>query len=346
MNFLVEAVNSVASYSPMAKCLKTIQETNSLQQYRYAIYYPFTETNPAPVISSTENLSFVVPQTVSGDTQILSPNETTIPTAQQFSTTVQPVKSVRIAIVEEDCLLVTGRLATSEMHFKPAVLNMANSYNCGGGFCTSRGSQEEYIFRNSTLVCSLWPHRRPDDVRWEVAEEVIPRDVQENGIANAFYPLTDCGGIYSPCVQVFSLSDKLLPEEKRFECSVLTIAAQDLRWRSDLYKAPKFNYELTVKKFRTMLHMALVNGHKSLVLGAIGCGAFLNPPDAIASAFEELLGPQGEFHHSFDLIIFSIIFSKPNLQAFENRFGQKIPLDQLLDPNISHLDSNVKTEES
>merc|ERR1719469_1195599 len=46
---------------------------------------------------------------------------------------------------------------------KPAALNFAHSYNCGGGFEHASGSQEEACFRVSSLFQSLWPHRRKDD---------------------------------------------------------------------------------------------------------------------------------------------------------------------------------------
>merc|ERR1719262_1578330 len=50
-----------------------------------------------------------------------------------------------------------------EHHRCPAILNFAHSYNCGGGFEHAGGSQEEAIFRASSVFLSLWPHRRADD---------------------------------------------------------------------------------------------------------------------------------------------------------------------------------------
>merc|ERR1719265_1022052 len=47
--------------------------------------------------------------------------------------------------------------------FRPALLNFAHGYNCGGGFEHAGGSQEEDIFRKTSLFLSLWPHRRSDD---------------------------------------------------------------------------------------------------------------------------------------------------------------------------------------
>ena len=79
--------------------------------------------------------------------------------------------------------------------FNPVVLNMANEYNCGGKWCDKQGYQEEVLFRASTLPLSLWPHRRADDNRLAEYDQHLPR-------AEAFYPWTECGVIYSPAVRV------------------------------------------------------------------------------------------------------------------------------------------------
>lgn len=73
-----------------------------------------------------------------------------------------------------------------------AVINMANEYNCVGGFERSWGSQEESLFHRSTLGYNLWPHRRTDDTRIKFVDDFLPRQ-------EAYYPLTECGGIYPQC---------------------------------------------------------------------------------------------------------------------------------------------------
>merc|ERR1719223_2396145 len=40
---------------------------------------------------------------------------------------------------------------------QPAVLNMADEWNCGGAWCTKKRSQEEELFQRSSLPLSLWP---------------------------------------------------------------------------------------------------------------------------------------------------------------------------------------------
>merc|ERR1719422_2738706 len=82
---------------------------------------------------------------------------------------------------------------------RPAVLNFAHGYNCGGGFEHAGGSQEEDIFRKTSVFLSLWPHRRIDDGPGVLARGMWIGEF-DNKLARktAFYPLTSCGGVYSP----------------------------------------------------------------------------------------------------------------------------------------------------
>ena len=59
-------------------------------------------------------------------------------------------RTTKIVVVNEDCLKVAIHLANKDGGTHIGVLNMANEYNCGGGFNFCRGSQEEYIFRSKS----------------------------------------------------------------------------------------------------------------------------------------------------------------------------------------------------
>ena len=76
--------------------------------------------------------------------------------------------------------------------------------------------------------------------------------------------------------------------------------------------------------------LTLFTGHRTLILGPIGCGAFMNPRDQIAQAFHELLHSDGEFGRCFDLVVFSVIKDPHNLHAFEHVFGTCVSLDSIL----------------
>lgn len=62
----------------------------------------------------------------------------------------------------------------------------------------------------------------------------------------------------------------------------------------------------TKNKIRTILRIGLRHGHDSLVLGALGCGAFCNPPSHIAKLFHEVF-EEAEFKNKYLLVCFAIL---------------------------------------
>lgn len=85
-------------------------------------------------------------------------------------------------------------------------------------------------------------------------------------------------------------------------------------------------------KIRTILRIALDNNHTKLVLGALGCGAFKNPPSHVAKLFKEVL-EESEFTGAFEEICFAILDDgnsgrdhnpNGNLKPFADVFGEKI----------------------
>jgi uncharacterized protein (TIGR02452 family) len=204
------------------------------------------------------------------------------------------------ATVELDTFVAGAALQAAG--FKPAVLNMANEWAVGGVWCHARGSQEESLMRRSSLPLSLWPRRSPDDHRM--------RGFVER--AEAFFPMSEAGVVYSPHVLVLRGADEaLLPEAETCTLSVLSVAAQDLRWGTT------FDEALTEEKIRSMLYVASEKGHDALVLGAFGCGAFGNDPTRVASLFAKLLSTE---FTGFRVVVFAIVFSQKNLKAFAEHF--------------------------
>jgi len=212
-----------------------------------------------------------------------------------------------------DTLLATVELDTFDAGdvlqaagFSPAVLNMANDWAVGGVWSHACGSQEESLMRRSSLPLSLWPRRSPHDHRMRgYVERLEP-----------YFPFSDAGVVYSPSVLVVRDGKEcLLPEPQRCSLSVLTVAAQDMRW----YVGGNSTYDeaLAREKIRSMLHVASKNGHDAVVLGAFGCGAFLHDPAKIAALFAQLL--KTEFT-GFRVVAFAVIFSESNLKAFGSHF--------------------------
>ena len=59
-------------------------------------------------------------------------------------------------------------------------------------------------------------------------------------------------------------------------------------------------------KIRTIFRIGLLHGHDSLVLGALGCGAFRNPPSHIAKLFHEVM-EEPEFKNKYRILLFAIL---------------------------------------
>lgn len=199
---------------------------------------------------------------------------------------------------------------------RPVVLNMANEHNCGGAWCEHAGSQEEDLFRASSLPLSLWPRRRVDDDRLGSYDEALPRDT-------SLYPwASEATVLYSPSVVVTKVAAH--PTKHRPMVAIASVAAQDLRSERPHYKGP-FEEALTREKARSLLWACVRYGHRAVVLGALGCGAFRNDPERVAPIFAQLLS--GEFHGRFDCVVFAIIKSAHNLGTFSHHF----PLVDLVD---------------
>lgn len=195
---------------------------------------------------------------------------------------------------------------------EPVGINMANRYGRGGGVKSGCPAQEEALCRVSNHIYAL---------------ESKP------------YPLPEFGGIYAPHTSVFRKG-----EDEGFEfreavanVSLVAVAAYDLRQGSsdcsDLgLKNMPTNSDLSNnsaymcgmrKKIANMLRMMALKGHKDIVLGALGCGAFVNPPKIVAELFYEVL-TSTEFKGRFEHVDFAILVKsdrdRENFEEFKTRF--------------------------
>ncbi|KAL2148634.1 hypothetical protein VTH82DRAFT_2188 [Thermothelomyces myriococcoides] len=84
--------------------------------------------------------------------------------------------------------------------------------------------------------------------------------------------------------------------------------------------------DLTKDKMRLCLRMAGARGHAMLVLGALGCGAFKNPPGEVAKCWKEVLG-EAEFIGGWFKEIWFAVFdqrNEGNYEIFWDVFDNKI----------------------
>ena len=193
-----------------------------------------------------------------------------------------------------DCLYAGVQL--KEEGYNPAVLNMASRRNPGGGVTTGAGAQEETLFRRTNLFRSLY--------------QFAPY-AEQYGIKPSHhqYPLDrNFGGVYTPDAIYFRDSEQkgyaLL--EKPVSLSFITVAGMNRPDLTDGGMIAPYHVGPIKNKIRTIFHMGLVQGHDSLVLGALGCGAFRNPPRHVARLFHEVMD-EPEFKNKYRRIVFAIL---------------------------------------
>jgi len=159
-----------------------------------------------------------------------------------------------------------------------AVLNMASEKNPGGGWLNGSAAQEEALCFRSTLAASL--HRRwyPIPARSGLYTPDVVVFKQGMDAKHALMPVPSSE---LPVTSVLSVAGLRRPQVRRGEGGRLVLAAAGAR-------------DLAKDKMRLCLRMAAARGHVLLVLGALGCGAFQNPPQEIAECWMEVLS-ENEF---------------------------------------------------
>lgn len=198
-----------------------------------------------------------------------------------------------IEIINEDTFTCAQKIV--RLGFDPLILNMASDSTPGGGVRKGAFAQEENLFRRSDYY------------------KFLPKEL---------YPILPNEVIYSPNVLVFKDKNyKLLThpfEVACIACAGIRQPRRQLVIGSDGEKKEIFHnnedWILTREKIRALFKVAHLYGHDSLVLGALGCGAFCNPPETVAQIFNEVLT---EYKHHFKYICFAIYsIDDPNYDIF------------------------------
>ena len=222
-----------------------------------------------------------------------------------------PTFKTTVSVINEDCLLVAEYLLF--LGYKPAVLNMASHINPGGGVAKGSGAQEENLFRRTNLYRSLYRYAA-------YAESYGMKKAPEQ------YPLDkNFGGIYTPCATVFRGKESdgypLLPSP--FKMAFIAVPAINRPDIDDQGNLTDNMVEITKNKMRTIFRIAIMHGHDALVLGAMGCGAFRNPPAHIARLFHEVI-EENEFKNKLKSIVFAVI-DDYNAHRQHNPEGNYLP---------------------
>lgn len=212
-----------------------------------------------------------------------------------------------IKIHNSDAFELARRLKASG---KVGVLNLASNVQPGGGWCyTLSKTQEEALCYSSTLYATLDPEYYP----WP-----------NSGPGS-------CAGIFSPDIVVFKdTMDKDCAELAAADRQVLAVMTVAAPCRPQLTEdrqsfAEKSDLEDLEERIVLVLRMAASNGVTSLVLGAMGCGAYGCPPRLVASEMKRVLS-MDEFEGWFENIVFAVFAAGPtgqeNFDIFHDVFQQ------------------------
>ena len=183
-----------------------------------------------------------------------------------------------------------------EKGYDPAVLNMASRRNPGGGVTTGAGAQEETLFRRTNLFRSLYQF-----APYAGQYGITPSHHQ--------YPLDrDFGGIYTPNAIYFRESEQkgYALMDNPVTLSFITVAGMNRPDLTEDNMIAVHHVEPIKNKIRTIFRIGLAHGHDALVLGALGCGAFCNPPHHVAQLFHEVMD-EPEFTNKYRRIVFAIL---------------------------------------
>lgn len=139
----------------------------------------------------------------------------------------------------------------------------------------------------------------------------------------------DC--IYTPEVIVFksdTASPSPLPEKDWYSVNVITCAAPNLRLLpangmnpGDGNKTVKMTraqqQALHEKRLTRILDVAVAGGNEVVILGAFGCGAFENDPEAVAAAFSNVIARYRKCFKTIELAIYCSPRDEQNYNIFK-----------------------------
>lgn len=210
-----------------------------------------------------------------------------------------------INVTNETTQVAANRLVQDDKCNDLVLLNFASARNPGGGFINGAKAQEEDLARCSGLYLCLLTQ---------------PKYYEKN--RNQSSLLYTDHLIYSPKVPWFRNRNRDLLESY-YTASVITAPAPNAgqALRLDANAWPKIEASLR-RRAGMVLAVAHKNAHRSILLGAWGCGVFRNNPKMVADAFGVWLeSPSFKCH--FDRVVFAIYdtsMKKETLSAFQERF--------------------------
>lgn len=211
----------------------------------------------------------------------------------------------RFEVTDETTLAAAARLHAEAPDEDQLLLNFASAKNPGGGFLSGSQAQEESLARSSALYACLmaqfamYEHNRARPTGlysdWMIRSPRVPVFRDDAGALLARPYLASF--VTAPAVNAGAVRQNEPDREGEIEPT---------------------NRE----RARKLLWLANAQGHRTLVLGAWGCGVFRNDPRGIAGMFADLL--HGEFAGRFACVVMAVYDTTADRHvhaAFVERFG-------------------------
>jgi uncharacterized protein (TIGR02452 family) len=182
-----------------------------------------------------------------------------------------------LSVENIDTIVVGGQMKDSGLN--PLLLNFADDKNPGGCVDIGSGAQEESLFRRTNLCLSLH---------------------------ESFYPLSLYEAVYTPSATIFrdteTNNNAIL--EKPWQAAFIAAPGLCCPPLNESGRLKTKEILILKKKIKLIFQTGYKKGHDSLVLGALGCGAWRNPPEHVAELFKEVLE---EYDGLFKKIVFACL---------------------------------------
>ncbi|HRG48144.1 MAG TPA: TIGR02452 family protein [Leptospiraceae bacterium] len=214
-------------------------------------------------------------------------------------------RNTKIEITGESTFQGARRIL-EETGQRVVVLNFASATNPGGGYLNGARAQEEDLCRTSGLYPCLSQF---------IEFYQFHRDQKSFLYSDRM--------MYSPDVPVFR-DDSMTLQKKIYKISVITSAAPAM---IDVAVGDTESFirggralDLRIEK---LLSLMLSKKYTNIILGAWGCGAFLNDPKVVSKLFKKHLTLGGRFENKFERVLFAIRDNKTteNRKIFSEQFG-------------------------
>ncbi|KAJ5816351.1 hypothetical protein N7447_008584 [Penicillium robsamsonii] len=225
-----------------------------------------------------------------------------------------------IRVINDDTLNVAvrlfesaqaGRIDPSPQNPRPIIMNFASHRKPGGGWLNGAMAQEESICYRSSLALSLNSRDYPlalDESIYSPYVLVMRSDLASGHtlLASPSTPPEDLpvvsgitiAALYRPAIRT------LVPRDSQKQRRGSPHSHSHSSYHSSHHSSPSpspprrhpqqvfardKDRRLTKSKMRQALRIAGTNGHGMLVLGALGCGVYANPPAEVAQCWLEVL---------------------------------------------------------